>query len=376
MAAGASQKFYQALKESHNPIHQMVATKGGTSMTIDYLDASLTQSYDDTSRWSMDCTLLTPSNYSVDGFKAFLNTRLTTLQPWRGIAFFDGTQEMINFAKFYITDIVVDRKSYAYPVLKVQAFDRSCRAQGDIGTTVGISLGSDPSLIVPQILARRIPHATYALARTPYRTPYLVLTPDQDAWSEAQRLMASVGQSIYFDRNDRCVSSARALAPSTEYVWHYNSQVLSDFANTTRHASNDLFPNVVNVVSTNPATPNVVGQAADNNPDSATYRYGDYGEQPVTYRSEQVTTTAQANAMAQYLLSRLLGPQDEITFEAVPNPILDVGDTIRITDPDEGLNAMPLLVTNLKMPLTTDGIMEVTARPSLFSNITTIPPRS
>lgn len=378
MAAYASERFKRALKESHTVVHRLDATSGGTTFPVDYIDGSLTQSYDDTSRWSLDVELFVPDDFNVNTFRGFLNTKLTTLQPWRGVKFEDdGLSELIKFAKFYITDMDEGQENSGGPTLKVQALDRSCRAQGDLGNTIAIDLGTSPSLAVPQILAKRIPHTTFSLASTSFQTPALILQPDTDGWEECTRLMTSVGQSLYFDREDRCVSSLRALVPSTDYVWHYDENNFSDFKDVHRHASNDLFPNVVRVVSTNPATPNVVGEASDLNPKSPTYRYGDYGEQVRTFQSEQVTTVEQANTMALYLLSKLLGPQDEITFKAVPNPILDVGDTIRITCAAEGLENFPALISQLKMPLTIQGgWMEVTCRPSLFSDITLMPQRS
>jgi hypothetical protein len=374
VAAFGSDKLKRALKESHTVVSRMVATNGGASIDVDVLSGSITQDYDATSRWSMDVELPVPDDFSTDAFRSFLNTKLTTLQPWKGVKFDDtGTSELVKFATFYTTDIENSEDDNGAPTMKVQALDRSCRAQGDIGNTIVVSLGASPSLVVPQILAKKIPHATYALASTGFRTPALLLQPNSDAWEESTRLMSSVGQALYFDREDRCVSSLRALVPSTDYVWHYDENSFPDFANVKRHATNDLFPNVVRVVSTNPGTPNVVGEAADLNPKSPTYRYGDYGEQVQTFQSEQVTTTDQANTMALYLLSKLLGPQDEVTFNAVPNPLLDVGDTILMTYTPEGLRAAPLLLTNIRMPLTVGDSMEVTARPSLFSNATLLP---
>lgn len=374
MSAFGTDRLKRALKESHRVATRMVATNGGASIDVDYIGGSLTQDYDSTSRWSLDVELPIPEDFSVDAFRSFLNTKLTTLQPWRGVAYEDtGESELVKFATFYTTDIVTSEDDNGAPTMKVQAIDRSCRAQGDIGSTVVIPLGSSPSSVVPQILAKKIPHAVYGLAATNFQTPVLLLQPDSDAWEESTRLMSSVGQSLYFDREDRCVSSLRALIPSTDYVWHYDEDNFPDFGKVQRHASNDLFPNVVRVVSTNPGTPNVVGEAADLNPKSPTYRYGSYGEQVQTFQSEQVTTADQANTMALYLLSKLLGPQDEITFEAVPNPLLDVGDTVRMTYTPEGLQAAPLLLTNIKMPLAVGDTMQVTARPSLFSNATMSP---
>jgi hypothetical protein len=376
VAAFASERFKRALKESHSVVTDVITSNGGSSVHSEYVSGSLTQSYDDTSRWSLDIELFVPDDFSIDAFRSFLNTKLTTLQPWRGVKYEDGTSELLKFATLYTTDIVVSEDTNGAPTMQVQAIDRSCRAQGDIGSTIAVPAGTSPSVAVAQILAKKIPHAEFALADTNFTTPYVVLQPDKDSWEECTRLMSSAGQGLYFDRDDRCVSSPRALAPSSEYVWHYDENDRSDFRNVKRHASNDLFPNVINVVSTNPATPNVTGQASDLNPKSPTYRYGDYGEQVQTFQSEQVTTNEQANTMALYLLSKLLGPQDEITFDAVPNPIIDAGDTIRMTHSALGLSAMPLLVTKITMPLTVSDMMSVTCRPSLFSNITIMPQRS
>lgn len=376
MVAFSSQKFQQALKQSHTVAHRMTGTNAGYSVNLNWTRGRVTQSYDDASRWSLDVELLIPDSFSVDGMRTFLNTRSTVLRPGRGILFPDGTSEYIDFANFYIANVKVAEATNGAPVMQVEAYDRSIRAQGNLGRAVSIPLGTSPSVAVPQIIGLKVPGATYALAATPFQTPVLLLTPDMDGWGEATRLMTSVGQNLYVDRTDRFVSGVRALGPSTDYVWHFNENSYPDFWGILRSDTNDLHPNVIRVVGTNPAFPGVVGEASDLNPLSQTYRYSDYGEQVATFQSEQVTTEAQANAMAQYLLSKLLGPQDEIEFEAIPNPALDVGDTVWVTRASMGLSATPLLVVKIEMPMQVDDAMHVTCRRSLFSEVTSLPARS
>jgi len=369
MAVLASQQFQAAVKQSHNAIVTVTAQRGPTSFALDFTDGKITQSYDDASRWMMDLTFPVPSGYTPDSLKNLLNQRATTLRPARGIQFADGTSEVMNFAKFYVTDVDLDEQAGGAPVIKVLAYDRSVRCQGDMSKSFYIPANSSPTLMTAQLLNSKVPGITFALASSLWLTPPLLVTQDMDAWDEARRMMSASGQDLYFDREDRCVSSVRSLTPNATGVWHFDENNNPDFWDVKRHGSNDIFPNIVNVVGTNPAAPGIAGQAADMDPSSPTYRFGDYGEIVRTFRSEHITTTLQANSMAAYLLAKLLGPQDEVTLSAIPNPMLDVGDTVLLTRVSMGFSATPLLVVKIEMPLTIGGSMTVTLRRSILTDI-------
>lgn len=376
MAVYASEAFHKALKSSHLVISRIEAQRGETKFNVDFEQGNLVQSYDDASRWSLDLSFPMPSSYTPASIKSLLNQRLTTLRPARGVQFPDGTQEVINFAKFYVANVEVDEAVGGAPIVQVQAYDRSIRAQGDISAPFYIPSNSYASQILPQLIGRKVPGVTYFLAQSQFPMPALLVTQDMDAWDESLRMMSGQGQNLYFDREDRCVSSIRALTPSpTHVVWHYDENNSPDFWGVKRSGTNDLFPNVVNVIGTNPAAPGIAGQAADMDPSSPTYRFGDYGEVVRTFRSEQITSQLQANTMAAYLLSKLLGPQDEVTFQAIPNPILDAGDTILLTRVSMGFSATPLLVVRIEMPLGIEGAMTLTCRRSILTNTSGAPVR-
>jgi hypothetical protein len=127
---------------------------------------------------------------------------------------------------------------------------------------------------------------------------------------------------------------------------------------------------VVTVIGTNSAAPNVRGSAWDANPSSPTYRGGPYGTRTKVVRSENAITNTQAQAMANAYLIQLLGPQDTLSFTAVPNAALDVGDTVMMTRARMGVSGAAYVIAGIDLPLTADTGMTIRCQRSVLTDDT------
>jgi len=102
--------------------------------------------------------------------------------------------------------------------------------------------------------------------------------------------------------------------------------------------------------------PPVRAVARDMNPLSPTYWDGTYGHVPRYYSSPFIKTQAQAESAARKMLRQAIARPLAADFSAVPNPALEVGDTIAIKDRATGIERTYTL-RELTIPLTADGAM-------------------
>ena len=86
--------------------------------------------------------------------------------------------------------------------------------------------------------------------------------------------------------------------------------------------------------------------------------------------SEKVTSNDQATAMARAILSRELGPQEQVQFRALINPGLEPPDVVSVTRERLGLEDRRMIVTRIEMPPTFEenATMLVTARRSILTD--------
>lgn len=365
MVAFVSQEFADALKYSHRYLSQVTANNGG-SISLDINSGSITQDYTAASRRSMDLNVMVPEGYTFDQAQQIFEPFLAAFQAKRGLYFEKtGLSELVNCGWFYATKVEQGEDRNGSPTIDLTCYDRSVRSQKKLKTPFYASPGTLVTAAVPQLLSIVDSALTYRIARMPFALPATVVTEDQDPWGQALDFIATTGSDLYMDRDDVCVTSTRALNADPSFVWHYDENNASDFWNVKRSVTRDDVPNVVIVIGDNSSFPGMKGIAYDSDPTSPTYRWGRRDEIVRVFHSDLITSNDQANEMAKYYLSKLLGPQDIVTFSAVANPSLDVGDTIAITRQSEGLNRTRLIVTNITMPLV-GSEMQITGQRSIL----------
>ena len=107
------------------------------------------------------------------------------------------------------------------------------------------------------------------------------------------------------------------------------------------------------------------GVATDDNPLSPTYWLGSYGQVPRFWESGHITSQAQADHVAARQLSTHLGATRTISFDSVPNPALDTGDSVLVVYPD-GHSELHV-VDVLTIPLSPSGVMTAETRALAWS---------
>jgi hypothetical protein len=358
-----SEQWPYAVRETH-PIWTKVEAWQQNSMTaLTVVNGHSDYDFLDTTRLSYNFEFIDPLNQTYEDMYSQVDIMRTVFRKYQGIEYPDGTIEWVLMGNYYAKSCELAGEHHGSPKYQVDAFDASRICTNPLSLPYYTPPGKPLNEVVPDILNLKKPDLTFSLTSGPWTAPAILLDDNKDPWQESIKVMAAAGLSLYIRRDDVCTSEPRKLDPGRDAVWHFSEGSSGDITNVKRTTADDGYPNVVRVIGTNPGVAGVAGIARDEDPGSPTYYKGNYGERVKTFRSEIVTNNEQATALARYYLQRELGPQDIVTFDALPNPAMQEGDTVYITSLKNGLNSTPLIVSHLTMPDQPDASgMQVTAQ--------------
>jgi len=248
--------------------------------------------------------------------------------------------------------------------VQIAGYDRAGIVQeARFETPYVINSGQNYATEIQALILNRYPSATFSFASTSRTTPLLVFEEGADPWEQAQKMAANIGMELFFDPTGTCVLRPEPdpndpAAAITTYSEGSNAVITSVTNNLSAKPAYNKF--IVTGEPINGSAP-VRAEAFDNNPASPTYYYGTFGKRPRFYRSQFITTTAQAQETADAFLLRELGGSEQLTFAAVPNPAHDVGDIVRVVRARLGVDVLAV-IESLSMPLTPDAAMTVSTR--------------
>lgn len=372
---GTSDRFAAAIGNSQAEIAKVEVFRGPTTVAELKVrpGATMTIDSEDATRRSCDLEVIDESGaLSADDARELLHPLTSTLQLYRGIRFpyadeNGDVDEFVPSGMFRPISRIVKEVGGA-TVMQLACYDLSTKAQKRLTRPIAIRNNIAVELAVTKLVTAKVPDAQFNLHNTGFVTPALLITAGSNAWTEAVDLAETAGCELYVDRNGVFTMDPRPSQAAQSHVLHFREGVNATFWDVERSVTVDDLPNVVTVDGTHSALSTVVhGEAADLDPVSPTYRFGEYPETVHNEPSEKVTSNGQANAMAKALLIRKLAGAEEITFSAVPDPRLDVGDTIAISRERLGLFERRMLVTKIELPFGAEDEMTVTCRRSVIT---------
>lgn len=290
------------------------------------------------------------------------------VRVWRGVAYSDGTSELLPLGTFRLR--TADVVAGGGVQVQLTGYDRSSIVQGPAAAPIPIQAGTKVEQAVAQVIAAKYPAATFDLAVTGYTTPALLVHAGDDVWGAATKLAQSAGYRLFADRMG--VFTMRPIVaspqPAAVFVDGDGSTFWAPQRSFDGTGSGTGLVNEVIVQGTHSSTGGTVsGSAADMNPLSPTYINGPYGKFTQTVQSEVVATSGQATAMAQGLLAQQLGVTEQVRLTCLPDPSLDEGDVVTLTSTPLGLAGVRQVVAQLTVPLLGSGSMALTAAKTLLA---------
>jgi hypothetical protein len=182
---------------------------------------------------------------------------------------------------------------------------------------------------------------------TTHLAPAVVHDRSSDPWSIVLESAQAVGYEAFFDSDGRFVwrpePDLRSADPVVTFTTGVGGNIVADTTSVTR-SRRDAF-NAAPVVGNNADnTAEYYAMATDDDPNSDTQYDGQFGKKPMPLdRNEQVDSQAKADASSEARLVANLGMDRTITFDAVPNPVVEPSDAAAFTHDRLGINEAVLV---------------------------------
>jgi hypothetical protein len=368
-----SADFKEAVRKSHSTVVkvEIYDTANGTILsTASPISGEVT--IDNRRSIRRECSL---EFVDTDGTLVPTNRISSVLLPYnrevkifRGIAFPDGTEELVPLGVFIITSVDITETSQGIKVA-IKGSDRSlilARAKFT-NHEFYIADGTAKETAIENILKYRYPKVKTIFPATNQVTTLLYPTLDQssDPWREALKIAESASMDLYFDENG--IARMRPIPDPDKgtAVATYEDGSDSVLLQIARSLSIDESYN--GVIYTGEGTNlsiGVIGEAWDDNPSSPTYRKT-YGEVPLFKSSPTILTVGEAQEAAAAELKKVIGASEKITWDQIVNPAHDVYDLVKVTRSPVGVDKI-LMLDAVSIPLASTGVMNAIGRSRRF----------
>lgn len=282
------------------------------------------------------------------------------LRVRRGIAFGDGTTELLDLGVFPIQTTSLEGVGL---LTTAGAFDRSQRViDARFEDDYAVAAGVNYSTAIQALIDGGVPGLTYLFPSTSFTTPALSYPMGSDRWEAAREMAAACGWELYFDGLGRCVARTEPSLVGAASQWDVDEGPTGVLVGAALGLDRAPAYNKV-VASGENTTLGAVfkGEAADLNPLSPTYYLGGFGRKPRFHVSPLYTSDAQCSQAAAAMLARSSGVARSLRLAAVPQPALEAGDVITVRRVALGVDELHI-VDRLSMSLGPDGAMSIDTR--------------
>lgn len=271
-----------------------------------------------------------------------------------GIELPNGSQEVVSQGYFRIDS--VEQSNAPHGVIRVTGYDRM-KGIVEARLTIPMSFvtGTSVSSIFDTLILEVYPSATIEFEDANFASSQLTSTQvaEEDRFEFLNNIVTSSGNVMYWDY--RGILVIKAVPDPTASVWEVNAGAYGVLVDSTRAITREgVYNAVVALGESVNSTPPVRAIAFDNDSNSSTYWFGDFGKVPRFFSSSFITTYAQALSAAQSLLKKTLGLPYSVNFASISNPALEPLDAITIDQLDiVAIHVVETLIIplNVKNPL-------------------------
>lgn len=192
--------------------------------------------------------------------------------------------------------------------------------------------GSSTVGTIRDLILEVLPDAT-VIALNTYNKPVQATSPwDKERWDAIDALAASINAEVFANYLGQFIIADIPSISSGVPVMVIDEGPGGVMIARKEKATRDQVYNAVSVSgeSSDTTVPPVWAWAYDNDPASATYYYGDFGQVPRFYTSKFLVTTQQCQNTADGLLADALARNKALSFTSIPLSFLEVGDLVAV----------------------------------------------
>lgn len=363
----ASAAFKAAIVTDHIAIAKAeVWNQDQKLATIDIKDGSVKVDSKSAFRRTCEVSLVTDrttANLVPDNDFDTLSPFGNELRLYRGVQYSDGTQEYVPLGVFIITDVNVSDNNEGVEI-KLAGEDRALR--------ISRNKWREPYQLVDgplETAIRDLLEDRYADVQTNFPTTNVTINQvilgaenENDPWKDAVEICELVGYDLFFDVNGIAVMrqfpTLSGAVVSAVYVENDNTIVTSV---DRLISSKDTFNGVIYTIEGSEVETPIRVEAWDEDTTSPTYRYGVFGEAPTFITTSLISTEAEAVSAAKALLERYIGAQENISWNSLVDPTLDVNDVVYIRALGAKVDRV-LIIDSVDIPLDVTSTLSAQAR--------------
>lgn len=329
-----SVRFLATIVESHTPITEVVLFRtDGSVERLDHVGGSV--SVDRGSQTRRTCTVTCADTSLIPRTPADkLAVYGATMRISRGIAYSDGSTELVPLGLFRIDEVSGDVDEG--PVT-IAGKSLECIVADDKFTepyrASGLAVGA-----IEDLIQRSIPTATVITGSGVVDATIGARTWDVEAdpWAAVTEIAAAIGAEVYADPDGIFVIDVLPDLLEATPVWSIDAGEGGAYIQASRGMSTDGVFNGVLAKGENSeaGTAPVSDLVVDDDLNSPTYWDGPFGHRPMFYSSSTLTTTGQCTSAATLKLRAAKAPNASADISSLPNPALAPGDVLRVAYPD------------------------------------------
>ncbi|WP_030777373.1 DUF5047 domain-containing protein [Streptomyces sp. NRRL S-920] len=306
------------------------------------------------------------------GTTSLLTPYGTELRPYRGVRYAPtpehpkGEIEVLPLGVFRLAKVSIQEQTGGSPDIQLEAYDLSRTVARDkfISPYV-IETGTNIIDAIKSILARTFDDLSYdAISTTRATTAPRLYDVGDDPWDAVTVLAQSLGCDIYFDVEGWVVIAPPpdidALpSPDFQYIEGERCTMLD----LSRVLTDEPGFNGIVLTGESPGDelPAVRAVAWDEEPTSATYHLGPYGQVPQFITDQLIKTAEEAQATADQLLRNLLGFSSQLSISGIVNPGFEAGAVVEVVRERAHVSGL-YAVDSFNIPLDAKGTQNLTLR--------------
>ncbi len=297
-----------------------------------------------------------------DGFD-YLAPFGNQLRVYRGIQYTDGTEEYIPLGVFVITEVQISDTNDGVS-MTIRGEDKSIIVSRNKWTSAYQMVSGTLEASLLALLQNRYPDVEVSFPTTNVTINQVILGADSnvDPWKDAVMIAQLVGYDLFFDVRGVVTMRQFPTLDAASVVATYEEGNGTTITSLDRRISTkETYNGVIYSVEGSQVTTPVRVEVWDEDTTSPTYRYGVFGSVPTFITTNLISTSAEAIKAATLLLNTYIGQQEEIQFQSIVDPSLDVNDVIYIKS--EGAKVdRTVIIDSMDIPLDYTSSLNVATR--------------
>lgn len=364
-------KFIAEIKRSHTVLSYVdLISPVGEERRLPVISGDVKAERSAEFRRSFSCTVVDATGDLIPkGPESLLTPYGSILKPYRGVIYSDGTEEVYPLGVFRISSVSVKDTAEGPTDIQVESIDLARTVSRDKFTEVySVTENTNVITAIKEILERTFPELEYDDISTDAQIKATrIYDAGDDPWKACRSLASSIGCEIYFDAEGTVIIAPPVdieALPAADFSYiEGKGNTMTDIATklADEPGCNGF---IVTGESIGDETEPVRGEAWDEDPASATYRFGPYGEVPCFVQDDVVSTDEEAEAVAKSLLNDRLGFASTLEIDAIVNPAYECGQVVEVIRSKSNISGF-YAVDSFNVPLGADGSQSLGLRQKL-----------